>query len=106
MRHPFGCVPAFLGASPSCFLVSIPTEVTSVAHLKSYSSGPEILQYFKDVAEKYGLMKYVRLKHKVVGVWWQEETSEWLVKIQRGDDPEDVFEDRCHMLVNASGVLK
>jgi hypothetical protein len=28
------------------------------------------------------------------------------VKVQRGDNPEDVFDDRCNVLVNASGVLK
>lgn len=72
----------------------------------SYSTAPEILAYFKKLAEKYNLLKYVRLSHRIVGAWWQEEAQEWLVKIQRGDNPEDVFEDRCNVLVNASGVLK
>lgn len=72
----------------------------------SYSTAPEILAYLKKLAEKYNLLKYVRLSHRIVGAWWQEETQEWLVKIQRGDNPEDVFEDRCNILVNASGVLK
>lgn len=71
-----------------------------------YSTAPEILAYFKKLAEKYNLLKYVRLSHRVVGAFWQEDTQEWLVKIQRGDNPEDVFEDRCNILVNASGVLK
>ena len=75
-------------------------------HDFSYSTAPEILQYFKTLAEKHDLLKYVRLSHKVVGAWWQEEQQEWLLKIQRGDDPSDVFEDRCNILVNASGVLK
>ncbi|KAJ4247535.1 hypothetical protein NW762_013215 [Fusarium torreyae] len=70
-----------------------------------YSSAPEILQYFKDVAEKYDLNKYIRLNHKVVGAFWDEDAQKWHVRIQRGDDPQDVFEDEAHIFVNASGVL-
>lgn len=72
----------------------------------SYATAAEILSYFKGIADKYGLRKYVHLKHKVVGAYWQEDTQEWLVKVQRGDNPEDVIEDRANLLVNASGVLK
>ena len=64
------------------------------------------MQYFKDVAEKYDLNKYVRLNHTVVGAWWEEEEQMWHVKIQRGDDPDDIFEDKANVFVNASGVLK
>lgn len=41
-----------------------------------------------------------------MGATWSEETQEWHVKIQRGDNPEDVIDDKCNVLVNASGVLK
>lgn len=71
----------------------------------SYSRAPEILAYFKKVAADYGLLKYVRLSHRVVGATWSEEDQQWHVKAQRGDDPADVIEDKAHMLVNASGVL-
>lgn len=70
-----------------------------------YSRAPEILAYFKKVAADYGLLKYVRLSHRVVGATWSEEDQQWHVKAQRGDDPADVIEDKAHMLVNASGVL-
>ncbi|KAM0266699.1 hypothetical protein ACHAPA_006621 [Fusarium lateritium] len=70
-----------------------------------YSSAPEILQYFKDVAEKYDLNKYIRLNHKVVGAFWDEGAQKWHVRIQRGDNPQDVFEDEADIFVNASGVL-
>lgn len=63
------------------------------------------MQYFKTLADKNDLRKYVRLNHKVVGAYWKEETQEWHVKIQKGDNPEDVFDDKCNILVNASGVL-
>jgi cation diffusion facilitator CzcD-associated flavoprotein CzcO len=42
----------------------------------SYSTTPEILQYFKTLADTYGLRKYIQLSHKVVGAWWKEETQE------------------------------
>ncbi|KAI2996385.1 hypothetical protein CBS147346_9395 [Aspergillus niger] len=70
-----------------------------------YSSAPEILKYFKGIADNYGLRKFIRLDHRVVGASWEEDSEQWHVKIQRGDNPENVFEDRCHILVNASGVL-
>ncbi|GKZ73668.1 hypothetical protein AnigIFM50267_010601 [Aspergillus niger] len=70
-----------------------------------YSSAPEILKYFKGIADNYGLRKYIRLDHRVVGTSWDEYSKQWHVKIQRGDNPANVFEDRCHILVNASGVL-
>ena len=72
----------------------------------SYSGAPEILEYFKGIADKYGLRKYIRLEHKVVGAFWNELDQQWHVKIQKGDNPEDVFEDKGHVLINASGVLK
>lgn len=70
-----------------------------------YSGAPEILQYFKDVAEKYDLNKYIRLSHRVVGAYWKEEDQMWHVKIQKGDDPDAIIEDKANIFVNASGVL-
>ncbi|KAH6884928.1 steroid monooxygenase [Thelonectria olida] len=70
-----------------------------------YSSAPEILQYFKDVAEKYDLNKYIQLNHRVVAATWNEEEQMWHIKIQKGDDPNDIIHDKANIFVNASGVL-
>ncbi|KAI0172817.1 putative dimethylaniline monooxygenase [Hypoxylon sp. FL1284] len=70
-----------------------------------YSGARDILAYFQNVAKKHGLTKYFKVNHRVVGAYWQEGENMWLVKVQRGDDPEDVFEDRCHVFINASGAL-
>jgi len=78
----------------------------SLANSRSYSTSADILQYLKNLAEKYGLMKYIKLRHKVVGAWWNEENQEWSVDIQRGDDPTDIIHDKCNVLFNAGGVLK
>lgn len=72
----------------------------------SYSGAPEILAYFKNVAKKHNLMKYIKLNHKVVGAFWDEDQRMWNVRIQRGDDSDGIFEDKAHIFINASGVLK
>lgn len=74
--------------------------------MTSYSSAPEILQYFKAVADEYGLRRYVRLNHRVVSAVWDEVSQEWKLRIQRGNDPNNIIEDQCNVLINASGVLK
>jgi cation diffusion facilitator CzcD-associated flavoprotein CzcO len=71
----------------------------------SYSSASEILAYFKNVVDEHGLTKYFKLSHRVVGAYWNEDEKNWRVKVQRGDNPYDVFEDIADVFVNASGVL-
>jgi cation diffusion facilitator CzcD-associated flavoprotein CzcO len=73
--------------------------------IRSYSTATEILAYFKEVAESNNLMKYFKLSHRVVGAFWNENEKKWHVKIQRGENPEDVFDDKCDVFINASGVL-
>lgn len=50
-------------------------------------------------------MKHFKLSHKVIDARWNEEEKMWHVKIQRGDDPNDIIEDKSHIFINASGVL-
>jgi cation diffusion facilitator CzcD-associated flavoprotein CzcO len=42
---------------------------------KFYSPAPEpeILKYFQDTAEEYGLRKYIKFKHQIIGATWNEE---------------------------------
>ncbi|KIV93713.1 hypothetical protein PV10_04908 [Exophiala mesophila] len=68
-----------------------------------YSESPEIWQYFKDVTVKHGLMKYIKLEHKIAGAYWKPEEGVWEVKVQRPDGTE--FTDTCNVLVNGGGVL-
>lgn len=44
---------------------------------------------------------------KVIGCYWQQETGEWLVKLEQTnpDGTKRQFEDRCHMLIQGTGVL-
>ncbi len=44
---------------------------------------------------------------KVIGCYWQQETGEWLVKLEQTnpDGSKRQYEDRCHMLIQGTGVL-
>lgn len=69
-----------------------------------YSTAPEILAYFKKVADDFDLRKYIRLSHKIVEAVWDEASQEWLVKAEDLTTGQ-VINDRCNVLINASGVL-
>ncbi|KAI1862728.1 uncharacterized protein JN550_010065 [Neoarthrinium moseri] len=68
-----------------------------------YSSSEEIWQYFKDVAVKYDLEKYVQLNTRVQSATWDEAGGKWRLKLlgPKGKPAED----DCDILVSASGVL-
>lgn len=46
-----------------------------------YASAPEIHRYWKRVAQKYGCMKYIKFKQRVVEARWDEENSKWLLQV-------------------------
>ena len=69
-----------------------------------YSTAPEILAYFKKVADDYDLRKYVRLSHRIVEAVWDEASQEWMVKVEDLTTGR-VVSDRCNVLINAAGVL-
>jgi cation diffusion facilitator CzcD-associated flavoprotein CzcO len=68
-----------------------------------YASAPEIWQYFKDTATKFDLEKYVAFKSSVKEAVWDEEASQYKLKILGPGG--NVFDDYCDMLVSGSGVL-
>lgn len=73
--------------------------------IRSYSTAPEIHRYFKEVADKYGLYKYVKLQHFVSGASWDEQNGIWNVEIKNMRTG-TIEHDWGHILVNGSGVLK
>ncbi|KIW99944.1 uncharacterized protein Z518_10872 [Rhinocladiella mackenziei CBS 650.93] len=68
-----------------------------------YSESPEIWQYFKNVVDKHGLIKYIKLQHTVTGASWNSEEGLWEVHVRRPDGTE--FQDTCNVLVNGGGIL-
>ncbi|THX76756.1 steroid monooxygenase [Aureobasidium pullulans] len=69
-----------------------------------YSPAPDILAYLKKVADDYGLRKYVRLSHRIVGATWNDHAQEWFVWVEDLATG-NIFEDKCNVLINAAGVL-
>ena len=69
-----------------------------------YASGKDIHLYWKGIAVKYGLEKYIRLNSKIVEARFEEAESKWHVKVQRTDTGE-IFEDSGDVLYACLGAL-
>ncbi|KAF4185574.1 hypothetical protein CNMCM7927_006518 [Aspergillus lentulus] len=69
-----------------------------------YAAAPEIHAYWKRVAEKYGCMKYVKLKQGVVEAVWDDSKSKWQLKVQ-DIQTDSVYSDECNILISATGAL-
>ncbi|KZT07847.1 FAD/NAD-binding domain-containing protein [Laetiporus sulphureus 93-53] len=48
-----------------------------------YAPGPEIRAYLESVVEKYKLMRYIKLQHRVVHARYDEPTGKWHLRIRR-----------------------
>ncbi|TKX26188.1 sterigmatocystin biosynthesis monooxygenase-like protein 1 [Elsinoe australis] len=80
-----------------------------------FSYSPDIWKYLDKVCEVFDLRKYMKFETEVVGCHWSEDEGEWVVKLRQtrqrpgGNvwERETVreFEDRCHLLLHASGIL-
>lgn len=46
-----------------------------------YASAPEIHQYWKHVADKFGCGKYIKLKQQVVQAAWSDDDSQWKLQV-------------------------
>ncbi|OCC22630.1 monooxygenase [Croceicoccus estronivorus] len=65
----------------------------------NYATGDEIETYFEMVAEKYGIMPYIRFGQEVVSVVWDEAGSYWKLGLGTGEQIE------ADVVIAASGVL-
>lgn len=113
MRYSFAQLSVHLGTQPRMvtFVCKPPIGLTELYRYgsayvnSSYSSWDEIFAYFKGIADKYELYKYIRLKHKVSGARWDEQSGMWKVNILN-QETGDVIHDEGHILINGTGVLK
>ncbi|OJJ85151.1 flavin-containing monooxygenase [Aspergillus glaucus CBS 516.65] len=69
-----------------------------------YAAAPEIYQYWKCVANKYGCGKYIKFKQQVVQAVWDEVKSKWQLQIQNGNSG-SVYLDEADVLISATGAL-
>jgi cation diffusion facilitator CzcD-associated flavoprotein CzcO len=66
---------------------------------KLFSPQPEILDYLKDVTEKYGLRRYIRFGQKVSRAHWDDSEYRWHVFTESGDEYVAQF------LISGAGAL-
>ena len=64
-----------------------------------YATQPEILRYLGHVADKHDLRRDIRFSTRMVAARWDDDTSLWRVRTDRGD------EIRCRFYVMATGCL-
>ncbi|RMJ03531.1 hypothetical protein CDV36_014938 [Fusarium kuroshium] len=69
-----------------------------------YSPAPEILEYFKRLAKKYDLYRFIKLSHQVVGARWISSEGIWRIKV-KVLETDTIIEDWCHFMITASGIL-
>lgn len=71
----------------------------------SYSPAPEILDYFRSVAQKYELYRFIKLSHKVVEAKWDEDQGIWNITVEDLTTG-NIIHDWCHFMITGSGILK
>lgn len=67
-----------------------------------YASGEHILAYMKATVQKWSLDKDLHLNTKVIGAYWQPESTSWKVTVEHEGVQRDEF---CDVLISARGVL-
>ncbi|RHZ62629.1 hypothetical protein CDV55_105871 [Aspergillus turcosus] len=69
-----------------------------------YSKAPEILEYFKNIARKHDLYKFIKLNHKVINAEWSDSDGIWKIQVQDNLTGK-IIHDWCHFMITASGIL-
>jgi cation diffusion facilitator CzcD-associated flavoprotein CzcO len=69
------------------FLIDIPAHTYQATFEPNkewstfYAKAPEIHQYWKHVAEKYGCMEYIKLRQRIFEAVWDEKQSKWDLRV-------------------------
>lgn len=69
-----------------------------------YSSGGEILEYWKGIVKKYDVRKYMKLNHKIVEARFDDSLSKWHVTVENCVTGESI-RDTCDVLYACIGAL-
>ncbi|KAF2085515.1 FAD/NAD(P)-binding domain-containing protein [Saccharata proteae CBS 121410] len=70
-----------------------------------YSYAPSIWRYLKDIEEENDFIaKYIKLRHQIEHVQWDEDVGQWRIKV-RNLKTDEVFEDKAEFFINGGGVL-
>ncbi|KAF7983270.1 hypothetical protein HWV62_22908 [Athelia sp. TMB] len=65
---------------------------------------PEILQYIKSTAKKFGVDKHAKFNTSWDGAVWQEATKTWIVRLSDTRTGE-IFSQECRVLISGTGAL-
>jgi 4-hydroxyacetophenone monooxygenase len=68
-----------------------------------FSPQPELLRYFKGIADKYGLRRHIRFETLVEACDWDEARDLWRVTLRRKDGTTEVVE--ANAVISAVGQL-
>jgi cation diffusion facilitator CzcD-associated flavoprotein CzcO len=71
---------------------------------QEYAEGDEIRRYWKGVAEKYDVYKYLKFQKKILRAAWDPEAAEWVLKIKSLYSGL-IYEERFDVLIPAIGVF-
>ncbi|KAI0470961.1 flavin-binding monooxygenase [Xylariaceae sp. FL0804] len=69
-----------------------------------YAPQKEICSYLQGTAQKFGVMRFVKLSHNVESCTWDSEKKKWILSVRRLDTGE-TFEDDANVLISARGML-
>ncbi|EXL96208.1 cyclohexanone monooxygenase [Fusarium oxysporum II5] len=68
-----------------------------------YSGSTEIRHYFERVVEKYGLNKYIKLRHEVIESKWLEQQRQWSITVKTNST--DTITVVVDFLINGGGIV-
>ncbi|KAL1969601.1 hypothetical protein VTN77DRAFT_8154 [Rasamsonia byssochlamydoides] len=69
-----------------------------------YSSAPEIWRYFRDLVDRFDLVKYFKFNHEIVGAYWDSDRGVWDIHVKNLISGE-TFVDSAEVFINGGGVL-
>ncbi|KAI0540080.1 flavin-binding monooxygenase [Xylaria digitata] len=69
-----------------------------------YAPGSEICAYLQSTAEKFGVMRFIKLSHEIISCTWDNEVKRWVLAVRRADTGE-IFQDDADVLIGARGSL-
>ncbi|KAI0378213.1 flavin-binding monooxygenase [Hypomontagnella monticulosa] len=69
-----------------------------------YAPQKEIWAYLHGTAEKFGVLRFVKLQHEVKSCRWDDNRKKWILTIHR-IDTNQTFEDDADVLIAARGNL-
>lgn len=69
-------------------------------HAKAIADGPSIMEYLHETVDEYGIGKFIRFRHRVLGVDWSSADNQWTVRVEADGERKDIT---CSFLFACSG---